>query len=232
MNEKARDLVGKELNGFKVLNYKWEDKRTLLYVTCPVCGQKKWKRKDSIMKANSCGCKNTGQFKGKDITGKKFGRLTAFNPTNKRDKNNGSVVWNCVCECENKIDVSEYHLTRDKNGVKSCGCLAEEVRSESGKKAGNITAEICLECDGTNPRNVMSTKLPRHNTSGIKGVTFDKARGKWRAQIVFKGKSYSLGRYYKKEDAAAARKEAEKYLHEDFLKWYSEKNNMNPNNER
>lgn len=62
---------------------------------------------------------------------------------------------------------------------------------------------------------------------GGRGLTsalfyYYKSRKKWRAQIIFKGKNYFLGRFDKKEDAAEARKEAEKYLYKDFLKWYAE----------
>lgn len=62
----------------------------------------------------------------------------------------------------------------------------------------------------------------KRKTSGIRGVHWDKKREKWVAQIGFKGKNYYLGRYEKKEDAADARKESEKYLYKDFLKWYAE----------
>lgn len=60
----------------------------------------------------------------------------------------------------------------------------------------------------------------KNNTSGVTGVSFDKTRGKWTAQIVFKGKNYYLGRYIEKKDAIVARKEAEKHLFGDFLQWF------------
>ena len=62
----------------------------------------------------------------------------------------------------------------------------------------------------------------RNNTSGVRGVSWDKNRRKWAATIVFKGKTYHLGRYYNIEDAAAVRKEAENALFGDFLKWFQE----------
>ncbi len=60
------------------------------------------------------------------------------------------------------------------------------------------------------------------NTSGTTGVWFDKAKGKWCAEIMFKSKKYYLGRYNKKEDAIAVKKIAEKEIFGDFLKWYAE----------
>jgi hypothetical protein len=55
----------------------------------------------------SCGClrvekviERNKETKQKDITGQKFGRLIAIEPTNKR--NNGYIVWKCECECGKK----------------------------------------------------------------------------------------------------------------------------------
>ncbi|OMD19964.1 hypothetical protein BJP48_31535 [Paenibacillus odorifer] len=44
----------------------------------------------------------------------------------------------------------------------------------------------------------------RNNTSGIRGVSWDKRAGKWNASLGINGKSLSLGRYRKKEDAEKA----------------------------
>lgn len=45
---------------------------------------------------------------------------------------------------------------------------------------------------------------------------------KWQAQIVFKGKTYKLGRYIDKEDAIRARKMAEEAMFGNFLKWFQD----------
>lgn len=50
--------------------------------------------------------------------------------------------------------------------------------------------------------------LPIHNTSGFKGVAFDKVNNKWRAQIQVNGKSIKIGRFKDKIDAAKAYDEA------------------------
>lgn len=51
-----------------------------------------------------------------------------------------------------------------------------------------------------------------NNSSGITGVTFCKQYGKWKAQINANGKTINLGRYATIEEAAKARKAAEKRL--------------------
>jgi len=58
-----------------------------------------------------------------DITGQKFGRLTAKEPTDKRVRKN--IIWIFECECGQII---EAQATRVKSGHKnSCGCLHGDV---------------------------------------------------------------------------------------------------------
>lgn len=60
------------------------------------------------------------------------------------------------------------------------------------------------------------------NTSGVTGVTWDKSRQKWLAQIVFKGEHKFLGRFGDKEDAIQARKEAEEKYFKPIIEKYRE----------
>lgn len=62
--------------------------------------------------------KSQRDYKIKDITGQKFGRLTALYPTEKRYCT--TVVWHCHCDCGNEVDVPYNSLYA---GKKSCGCL-------------------------------------------------------------------------------------------------------------
>ena len=52
----------------------------------------------------------------KDLTGKKFGNLTAMKPI----KTGNSVKWECICDCGNKVSAYGYDLQRGR--VVSCGC--------------------------------------------------------------------------------------------------------------
>lgn len=58
----------------------------------------------------------------KDITGKRFGRLVAQEPTELR--RNGSTVWLCQCDCGN-VHLASYR-TLVRGNTKSCGCLRME----------------------------------------------------------------------------------------------------------
>ena len=62
----------------------------------------------------------------------------------------------------------------------------------------------------------------KNNTSGVRGITYDRTAQKWQAQIVFKGQAYKLGRYIDKEDAIRARKMAEEAMFCNFLKWFQD----------
>lgn len=65
-------------------------------------------------------------------------------------------------------------------------------------------------------QNQRNSKLPRNNTSGCKGVTWDKDRQKWRAQIVTDGVAKNIGRFITFEEAIEARWDATLKQHGEF----------------
>lgn len=217
-----KELVGTVYNNFKIIDYKRENRRSLLFVECPHCHNRKWMRKEQIEIAKSCGCLNYKTFfKAQNIKGERFVNLTVLEPTNRRDKNNGSVVWRCVCDCGNLKEATEADLKR--GAVRSCGCIARNFSRENGKKV--LTEQAKKVCVENTRLDNLAAATAKNNTSGYKGVTWDGSRGKWRAQIVFKGKAYHLGRYNTIEQAAAARKQAEEELYKPILEKYNYKSN-------
>lgn len=56
----------------------------------------------------------------KDIMGKKFGKLTVIERTNKKDKK-GNYFVKCRCDCGNFSEVLRNNLLR--GNTKSCGCI-------------------------------------------------------------------------------------------------------------
>ncbi len=111
-------------------------------------------------------------------------------------------------------------LAKNFPKVKSCGCAQEEARKTNMKKASKVYLNGCVE--NTSVYSIKLKKMLKNNTSGVRGVTFDKASQKWKAQIVFKGRNYYLGRYINKEDSIKARKMAEEAMFGNFLKWFQE----------
>lgn len=57
-----------------------------------------------------------------------------------------------------------------------------------------------------------------NNTSGVKGVTWDRSKGKWYAYITVNGKMKALGRYDTLEDAAEVRRAAAEKYHGEFAR--------------
>jgi len=56
----------------------------------------------------------------KDLRGKKFHKLTVVSKARIRSKD-GHILWNCLCECGNKVRVRSASL--NNGNTKSCGCL-------------------------------------------------------------------------------------------------------------
>jgi len=83
-----------------------------------------------------CGCESKVKPSQKDLTGQLFGKLTALEPTQDRDRN-GVTVWKCKCDCGNEVLVSAALL---KNGYKkSCGCLHKALTDLTGQQFGELT---------------------------------------------------------------------------------------------
>lgn len=57
--------------------------------------------------------------KAKDLSGMRFGKLTAVEQCGR--SSDGRLLWLCVCDCGNKTLVSSSHLLN--GNTKSCGCL-------------------------------------------------------------------------------------------------------------
>lgn len=70
----------------------------------------------------------------------------------------------------------------------------------------------------TNAQNQWNKSKQANNTSGIRGVTYDKSRSKWQAQLTVNGQHHKR-RFSDKEDAIAQRKSWE----EEFFGEYNYK---------
>lgn len=152
-----------------------------------------------------------------DLTGQRFGRLTALEPTGRRS--GSCIVWRCRCDCGNDAHASVENLR--KGHVTSCGCWKKEVIrtrvAPLGKaaRARNYVQGTCI--------TTLIQPPGASNTSGAVGVRWHKGKGKWIADIQFKGKRYYLGSGADKDFLIALRKEAEQRIHGNFLEWYYSK---------
>lgn len=104
--------------------------------------------------------------KVKDLTGKKFGRLTVTHraPNDSKDR----TVWVCECECGNIKEVRATSLTQGL--TKSCGCLRHGLRKT---RLYSIWSHIQQRCE--NPRYI------RFDLYGGRGI---KMCGEWRNSFM------------------------------------------------
>lgn len=65
-------------------------------------------------------------------------------------------------------------------------------------------------------QNIIATKTYSNNTSGRKGVYYDKSRNKWMAILTVNKKTINLGRFNMYDEAVKARENAERIYHKDF----------------
>lgn len=125
-----------------------------------------------------------------NISGMRFGKLTAISSTNKRNKNK-NIIWKCRCDCGNICYVESFNLLAGH--TKTCG------------DAKHI---------------ILDSKPNARNKSGYKGICWIKDRQKWISYINYLGRQYNLLRSDNFDDCFIARKEAENAIaNNNFEDW-------------
>lgn len=86
---------------------------------------------------SDCGCVTKVRPGQKDLSGQRFGRLVALEPTRERSAK-GSTVWRCRCDCGKEM-LAE--VTQLLHGAKrSCGCMRDlPLKDIVGQRFGNLT---------------------------------------------------------------------------------------------
>ena len=131
-----------------------------------------------------------------DLTGKRFGKLTAIEPL--KERKNKRIVWKCKCDCGNYANVISTYLT---NGdTKSCGC----IKNEQNKRNLRDSYDKTRVNDVVKP--LFKGKEPRKDSStGYRGVSRYYTRKtnklRYRAWITVKGKQYYKSGFTTPEDA-------------------------------
>jgi hypothetical protein len=92
------------------------------------------------------------------------------------------------------------------------GHWPSEIDHVNGTKSDNSFKNLR---ESTRSQNMANTVKPKHNSSGVKGVCFDKTNGKWLAYIMVNKRLRNLGRFDSFDEAVEKRKvEAERVFGE------------------
>lgn len=90
--------------------------------------------------------------KAKDLTGMKFGRLTAIMLS--QERKNGHAAWLCRCDCGATTLVAACSLIHGR--TKSCGCLRREILNRTthgGRKDRLYGVWLDMKARCYNPNN-------------------------------------------------------------------------------
>lgn len=156
------------------------------------------------------------RYNEKNLTNKKFGKLTALEKTDKR-QDGGSIVWKCKCDCGNIIEISSKRLQAGINV--SCGCYQKERQKYSMNKLHDGQF-----IDNTNIDLISRQKANSNSKSGVRGVHWCKSKRKWIATLNFQKKLVLNKSFDDLNKAIQARKEAEEKYFNPILEKYEKQN--------
>lgn len=140
----------------------------------------------------------------------KYGMLTPIKSTDERYNN--EVVWEFRCDCGNIVHRSLSQVKRNTKLGYTCSCGKHKTANKSEKSRQNISK---VTKDGGNLSLIKKETAYSTNKLGVKGVSYDKRRGKYVAQLSYKKKYYYLGRHDTIEEAKKAYDRKRKELLEE-----------------
>lgn len=99
----------------------------------------------------SCGCYHRGQEKY-NLTGKRFGKLTATREIEPRFTKSGRKIrrYECKCDCGNIVTVDAWHLTDGK--TTSCKCYRHKRQVEANTHHGQSKTRLYRIWNGMKQR--------------------------------------------------------------------------------
>ena len=133
-----QDLTGFVSGKLTVVRKLGSDGKGALWLCQCECGGTKITKSSSLTRKDgkstkSCGCIGGGG-KALDLTGMKFGRLTALRSLGRHYGKRRDHFWECSCECGHVKHVIGSDLANGK--TQSCGCKVFDIMKELHKTHG------------------------------------------------------------------------------------------------
>lgn len=146
-----------------------------------------------------------------DLTGKRFGNLIVVRDTGERYQTAGGngryILWECLCDCGSRRVCRSRDL---KSGdVTRCLNCSKKLKKVVAKREGWVGK--------TRDRWIRDGLVNKNNTSGVRGVSYDKRKGLWIASLSCEGEVKLRKKFKNKKDAINARKEAEELYFKPIL---------------
>jgi hypothetical protein len=156
---RVKDYTGQKFGKLAIIKFSHFSKHKKAYWKCLCdCGNEKNIAGASLRRGftKSCGCIP----KRLDISGQKFGKLTAVEFSHKN--NFGAVYWKCICDCGNKITTRSNALRKGEK--KTCGCVNPNY------KHGAIRTRTYISW-GSMKQRCANEKATGYKNYGGRGIT-------------------------------------------------------------
>lgn len=168
-----KDLVGKKYGMLTVIKCLGKikrntDKEEICWLCICECGNEYTTNRLSV-KSKSCGCLS---YKGRtplDITGKKFGKLTAIKNTHEKN-DGGNYIWEFLCDCGNPYINAAGNVIFGH--TESCGCL----KKENTFKTHDLSKSSEYKSWSHMKSRILNQNSPSYKRYGETGITIEE---KW-----------------------------------------------------
>ena len=235
MRQNIKTLIGKTINGFKIISVVGKNKRgnTIVSTICPYCNNNFETPGYNITeeRIKSCGClkkitcvQNIKKYNDNKIKKQNYYEIKDNYVFMKMSNTNDITVFDI--ENLNKFKKHLWHIHKNYVYTTIGNDRVSMASMVIGKPQGNLVIDHIKSFNNipkslnntkenlrivTQQKNLMNrTKQRRKCTSNYIGVSYHISRNKWQATIGINGKNKHLGLYNTEEEAYQARLNAEK----------------------
>lgn len=208
------DMTGQKYSRLTVISFEGYNKhRQSTWLCICECGVEKIVLGASLKTGatQSCGCLNIEKISE---------RFTTHGHRKSKKRPSEYQVWASMIQRCTNPNVDKYKDYGGR-GITVCDRWRdfENFLADMGKRTSKKHSIDRIDVNGnyelgnckwsTRTEQVRNIRIPKRNTSGHKGVSWNKQRSKWHSRIAVNGKEIHLGLFDNIEDAIEARKQGE-----------------------